>query len=296
MKKARAQFISLVPRGANTLPTFYKSEDGFEIRTLLKASDDAGEITAVVYAPEVTDSQGDVASADVIKDMAYAFQKEGGQLDMRHDGKIIDKTRAYVAETFIVQKGDERFSSMKDYAGKPVDVTGAWAVVVKVEDPELRALYREGGWQGVSIGGFGEFEAPEGTSMTKEELAGAFEALGKQLLEGLKQAAPAPVTKEAPAVVPVFKGDPSDLKAVRAHRQALQKQALLAQVDWSNAESVAAYEAELEKATEASKASNVPVTKGEAYEDAATRLLKTHMAEGSKLAAIANGARFPGEK
>ncbi|MCK5614265.1 terminase, partial [Candidatus Pacearchaeota archaeon] len=40
-----------------------------------------GEITCVVYAPDMVDSQGDSASAAVIKDFAYDFAKNGGNID-----------------------------------------------------------------------------------------------------------------------------------------------------------------------------------------------------------------------
>lgn len=155
--KARISTISLVPRGANQMPVIYKSDgETAEFDTILKDDrlEEHGELTAIVYAPEQTDSQGDVASADVVKDMAYDFARRGlGDIDLRHDGKAVPKNDAYVAESFIVQKGDERFKDTKDYNGEPVDVTGAWAVVLKIEDEGLRKLYRDGKWNGVSMFG-----------------------------------------------------------------------------------------------------------------------------------------------
>jgi hypothetical protein len=161
IKKAKIDFISLVPKGANRLPVLYKS-DGLvggraAFGTLVKADMDNGEITAVVYAPEFRDAQGDIASADVIKEMAYEFQRSGGQIDLRHDGKALSRDEVYVAESFLVQKGDTRFAGMLDYDGKPVaDLTGSWAVVIKVESEDLRKLYREGKWAGVSMAGAAE--------------------------------------------------------------------------------------------------------------------------------------------
>jgi len=161
LKKIRVQHISLVPRGANQLPVVFKEDNNtVEISTLIKNNlEEKGELLSVVYAPEMRDSQGDIASAQVIKEMAYEATRDGLNLDVRHDGKTLGKDKAFVAESFIVQKNDSRFDGMKDYSGNPVDVTGGWAIVVKVEDEGLKALYREGKWNGVSLAGPAEVEA-----------------------------------------------------------------------------------------------------------------------------------------
>lgn len=155
IKKARIQFITLCPRGKNQMPVLYKADGTVAFDALTKASEDAGELTNIVYAAERPDTDDQLASAEVIKDMAHAFQKEGGQIDIRHDGKAVGSDKAYVAESFIVQKGDPRFADYTDYNGNAVDATGAWATVIKIDDPELRRLYREGEWNGVSMFGQG---------------------------------------------------------------------------------------------------------------------------------------------
>lgn len=174
--KARIKFISLCPRGANKMPVVYKDDETAEFETLTKASADLGEITAVVYPPEYRDAQGDIASADVIKDMAHAFLKEGGEIDIRHDGKPVSKDRAHLAESFVVAKGDERFADFKDADGKTVDVTGAWATVIKVDDPALREAYRKGEWTGVSMAG------PASKQIEKSEDEGMLARLLKAVL------------------------------------------------------------------------------------------------------------------
>lgn len=152
--KAMPKFISLCERGANNLTTMFKSDgDSFELQTLVKADMDKGELLAVVYAPEVRDLQGDVASADVIKKAMEHAAKHGTQIDIRHNEKPVPTDSAYIAESFIVQKSDERFHDWKDYEGNPVDVTDAWAVRMQIDDPDLRKAYREGDWNGVSMGG-----------------------------------------------------------------------------------------------------------------------------------------------
>lgn len=158
LKRAKIKFLSLVPRGANRLPTILKDDGAFEVELLTKAMTDNGELVAVVYAPEFRDSQGDIASASVIKNMAYDAAKHGVEIDVRHDNKPVGKDKAYVAESFIVQKADPRFDDLTDYQGKSVDPTGAWGVVIKIEDPQLRKRYQDGSWQGVSMGGVAEVE------------------------------------------------------------------------------------------------------------------------------------------
>ena len=154
--KAKIGFLSLCPAGANTIRTMYKSDDGnknIELQMLSKDMSEQGELICCVYAPDLEDSQGDQASAEVIKDFAYDFAKNGGNIDIRHNEEALNKDDIFVAETLIIQKGDERFEGMEDYDGNSVDVTGGWGVILKVEDEELRKLYRSGEWGGISMGG-----------------------------------------------------------------------------------------------------------------------------------------------
>lgn len=158
---AKIKFLSLVPKGANQLPVIYKADDNsVRLAALCKAAEDfdeKGEMLSVVYAPEMIDSQGDIASAEVIKDMMYEAAREGFDLDIRHDEKPLGKDAAFVAESFVIQKGDPRFADFTNYKGEKVDVTGGWATVIKIEDKALRKAYRDGEWNGVSMGGTAEF-------------------------------------------------------------------------------------------------------------------------------------------
>lgn len=177
-KSADIKFISLCPRGANKLNVVYKDDDAFEIDLLTKGNMDEGEIHAVVYAPELRDTQGDIASAEVIKDMAYRAARDGLKVDIRHDGRALDPSKAFVAESFIIQKNDIRFQGMKNRDGEEVDVTGGWGVVVKVNDEDLREKYRSGQWSGVSMGGRGDLHiekarAPRSTKQLLNLLAQA---------------------------------------------------------------------------------------------------------------------------
>lgn len=251
IKKAKVRFLSLCPKGANKLPTIFKDDNSFEVSMLSKGMDEEGLITAIVYAPEFRDSQGDIASAQVIKDMAYEAAQEGYSIDLRHDFKPISKDRAFVAEHFLVQKGDPRFEGLKDYEGNPVDATGSWGVVVKVLDEELKKLYREGAWGGISMAGQAEVVQTE--KQNEDDVADKiverlakklnpkkddtmdekqFEALTKSVTTAVVTAiteAHKQVTKsaedEAPKTIdaPVFKGDPTSPADVQEHREALRK-------------------------------------------------------------------------
>jgi hypothetical protein len=154
--KAKIGFISLCPAGANTIHTVYKGDGGnknIELATLSKDMTEKGELTCVVYAPDMVDSQGDTATAEVIKDFAYDFAQKGGNIDIRHNEEPLSKEDIFIAESTIIQKDDSRFADMKDYNGDPVDVTGGWGVILKVENEDLRELYRSGDWGGISMGG-----------------------------------------------------------------------------------------------------------------------------------------------
>ena len=252
--KAKIKFLSLVPRGANRLPTIFKEDGAFEVALLLKDSmGEKGELTAIVYAPELWDSQEEIASAEVIKDMLYDSAREGVEIDIRHDGKALSREQVYVAEQFLVQKGDPRFEGLKDYSGRPVDPTGAWGVVIKIEDPQLRKLYREGAWEGISMGGNAQFAQekedpddladrivkalekrlnPEEDTMTKEQIQELATTVANAVVKGMADAAPQKPTspaapeKKKPAERPVFKGDPTDVEALKAHREELRKHGL----------------------------------------------------------------------
>jgi len=262
----------------------FKADDQtLDVELLIKTGDDfleKGELTALVYAPEHRDTQGDIASAEVIKTMMYDAARDGVSIDVRHDGTALNKTQAYVAESFLVQKADPRFEGIKTYDGTVVDPTGSWGVVMKIDDPVLRQKYRDGEWTGVSMGGTAEVVSEksdgmaeqviellakhlgvttEDIDMTKDELSAALkesnEALAKSIVEGVKELvatkkedppAKKEEDKEEPKkkkalVAPIFKGDVTDSEALVAHQRRLALFNLRKDVDWSDGDSVAEY-------------------------------------------------------
>ena len=179
IKRANVEFISLVPRGANKLPVMYKAEDKtFEFNSMVKADMDKGEILACVYAPNHEDTHGEGADAEVIQDAAHRAMRNGIKIDLRHDGRPLTKEQAFVAESFIIQAGDSRFAGLTDKDGAAVDATGGWGVLLKINDPDLRMKYRNGVWQGVSMGGSYELAKGRRPKSSNSLLRALAEALG----------------------------------------------------------------------------------------------------------------------
>ena len=257
--KAKIRQISLCPKGANMMPVIYKSDDQrVELDTLVKSDiDEQGEVTAVVYAPDNPDADGDYASRDAIKEMCNEFPVSGEGVDIRHDGKVLPKEKAYVAQSFIVDEHDSRFQDLKKYDGSDAgNLGGAWAVVVKIDDPDLREAYREGHWQGVSMAGPAVIEEESHKEKTllkrlisiikndgavndphqgeidmdstelKKALDEQANAIVKGITEALKEPEADPSKGETDTdpdpEAPVFKGDFSDEEQVRQFEKELR--------------------------------------------------------------------------
>lgn len=202
--------IALCKTGKNNLGTLFKSNSAGERKIRLgtvvqksAATAEKGSLLAVVTAPNFPDHDGLlVDDASVIEQSAHEFLRDHRQLDIEHDGNILGPEAAYVAESFIIGEGDKRFAEWKDYDGNPVDVTGGWAVRIQIDDPELRAAYRDGDWDGVSMFGLAATEPVEKSAASKRvldrlarssegesdmdeaKLLEMFKALGDQMKEG----------------------------------------------------------------------------------------------------------------
>lgn len=258
------------------MPTIFKSleesKDGnVEFDTVVGKLSEEGTITSLVYVPDNVDLQGDNANAEVIKQIAYDFLKEGEGIDINHSFKTLSKEDAYVVESFIVQKGDPRFTDFKDVEGNAVDAEGAWAVVVKIESEELRKLYREGKWAGVSMGGRANYELiqkeedetsliksllkilkinsgqdaqeeePEET-MKDEDIEKIAKTVATSVGEVLKQNGKGQGDEQDPEPNAVkFEGDPTNAADVKKHQDKLLKAKALKSVDWSDPEAVGKY-------------------------------------------------------
>lgn len=280
-------FLSLCPRGKNGFVTIYKADTSHvEFSGLTKALDgfdEKGRLAAVVWVPNRRDADGDFASAATVEKMAHSFLKNGAQLDMIHDCKSLPKEAVFVAESFIIQKGDERFSGVTDYAGAPVDPTGGWGVILQINDPNLRKAYREGEWEGVSMYGPGKVRhveaidkarveairkvitTKETEDMTKEEIDAlvaksvADALLAKQKAdedaaklakakadEDAAKLAKEKADEDAAKLVKAPEIDVTNPEAVREHAKKLAIVELQKGVNWSDPKSVEEYASKLE--------------------------------------------------
>jgi hypothetical protein len=241
IKRAKITCVALCRRGKNGLKTLFKSdkaggdEGTIEMQTLVKGDRiEEGELLAVVYAPNKPDSDGDFAEASVIKKMQRDYMRDFQEIDIEHEGEKLTKSQAYLAESFIVAKGDERFKNWKQYDGKPAgDLTGAWGAVFQIDDPALRKAFREEGWDGVSLFGTAAVEQVDTKAasqrvaerlsaalgkkdkikMDKEELLALLKAHTEEIRTLLKGSVKTEETKpaiKAEIVPPDFEGDPSN--------------------------------------------------------------------------------------
>lgn len=253
IKKVRVKRLALCREAKNGLQTLYKSDGSLQLETLTKSDLEKGELLAVAWVPDAPDpAEGHWADRGVVEDMCRTFLEEGAQLDIEHDGAVLAKSAVSTIESFIVQPGDARFANWKNYDGTPVDVTGGWAVRLKINDPALREQHRNGDLNGVSLFGPAEVEktSPESAAqrvsarltksnrMTPEQLAAlqaaieasqtkslapitsALETLVKALtpVESKEQGKAEELKKSA---APVFSGDASDPAALEAFAREL---------------------------------------------------------------------------
>jgi len=156
IKRAEVKRLSLCKEGKNGLRTLYKADGTLQLDALVKSVDE-GTLLAVMYAPERPDADGHVADPLVVRQMLHTLMRNGAELDIEHDGKVLAKSQAYVAEAFTVQAGDSRFADWRTSDGIPAgDLTGAAAVQINIDDPALRASRVRGEWDGISLFGVGE--------------------------------------------------------------------------------------------------------------------------------------------
>jgi hypothetical protein len=261
--------ISLVPRGANQVQVLFK-DDRVRVELLGVAKmDSEGLLTSLVYVPERPDSQGDVASAEVIKQYCHDFIKnmDGNGIDVMHDCKPVGNDRAQVCENFVVQKGDPRFEGIKDSeTGELINPEGAWGTVIKIHDPVLKAPYESGDWCGVSMFGSAlvepltKFDNQPDPEEDQEMDETKFEALLKTfgadlsttIVEGISKALK-PKEKKVEKTEVKFEGDPTNAEDIAKHKDAL----FLANCDLTTLEGLAKWEQYLVKKTEAEKPEDV---------------------------------------
>jgi len=156
LKRIDVNFISLVDKGANRKKLVFKREGARELAfekpvTIKKLDEDQRMVFCIVYSPEEIDTQGDTASAEVIKEAAYNFMRcaRTNNVDKQHDF-IPDE--GFVAESWIVKDNDAVF---------PEEAAGSWAVGIKVENDETWNLIKSGDITGLSLAGLAVTEEIE---------------------------------------------------------------------------------------------------------------------------------------
>jgi len=156
MKETDVLFISLVPAGANKRQVIFKAagtdEAGrvFDRALVVRKADDGRQVIyGIAYSagsPSATDTQDDFAEAAEVESMAYGFMAKGRTawgVDRDHTYRALES--AFVAESWLVRKGDPIFGAPED--------EGAWAVGIKIADRSLYEELKKTGYRGLSIAG-----------------------------------------------------------------------------------------------------------------------------------------------
>jgi hypothetical protein len=120
-------------------------EKRFDV-AILKASDEEQTVSGIVLQPEVVDAQGDIMSADVIKQAAYDFLQnfnKSTKLGLQHT--TFPKGKLALVESYVAPNGI--------VLGAKTVKQGSWIMTVKVLDAEVWKKVKEGKIAGFSIGG-----------------------------------------------------------------------------------------------------------------------------------------------
>jgi len=237
LKNLKINTLSLCKRGKNGLKTVLKSQGSgastLEAPSQFLVREDPevkGRLLVVNVVPNLPDVDGEETETEVVMRAAHEYLRDFRQLDIEHNGKILPKSAAYLAESFIINEGDTRFQDWEDYDGNPVDVTGGWASVIQLNDPDLIQSYLDGDWDGISMLGTANLvvekskkpkAAPGGNHMTPEEIKALLDGRDEALIQ--KIVALMSETKETKedvseetAQAPVFKGDIQNVEDVTA--------------------------------------------------------------------------------
>ena len=112
---------------------------------MLKGTDPGDErfVLGIVLEPEVVDAQGDIYSADEIRQAAHRFMEEFGGLGLMHRMRVNDQVK--VLESYLAPVDF-------DLAGVTVR-KGTWLLGVHVISDELWGQVKDGSLTGFSIGG-----------------------------------------------------------------------------------------------------------------------------------------------
>ncbi len=155
LKDLSVSFLSLVKAPATGKGLTLKSLKANERATafeIIKTDDERMVAYGIVYAPDQEDAHGDTASAETIRKACYEFMREGRlkNIDTEHS---FTTEMAYVCECWLVRKGDELF---------PDEPEAAWAVGIRIGDPDLWVQLKSGELTGISLAGVARVEPDPG--------------------------------------------------------------------------------------------------------------------------------------
>jgi hypothetical protein len=252
IKRAEVKRLALCKRGKNGLRTLYKSDGTAEYATLTKGDAEKGELLTVVWPLGLADQDGDFADTKLaIDSIMSSLIANGGKMDIEHDGEVLPREAVEIVEVFEIQKSDPRFANWKDYDGVVQDVTGGAAARIQINDSDLRASYRNGDWDGVSLFGPAAVEqvdivaasqrvaarmggSMQENQMNQAELQAALDAQKAEMVSLVKSTIEAalaaksevtePVVKDEPQaeVKPTFTGDVNDPQALADYESSLR--------------------------------------------------------------------------
>ena len=113
------------------------------------APKDERYVLGIVLEPEVIDAQGDIYSADEVRQAAHRFMEQFGELGLMHRRKLGDQVK--VVETFLAPA---------DFTLGDVPVRqGTWLLAVRILDDDLWQKVKDGQLTGFSVGGTARAEA-----------------------------------------------------------------------------------------------------------------------------------------
>ena len=138
--------LGLEERARELLAEATKKNDVFaKSIPLIKGTDPADEryVLGIVLEPEVVDAQGDIYSADEVRQAAHRFMEEFGGLGLMHRMRVNGQVK--VLESYLAPA---------DFAvGETAVRKGTWLLAVRILSDELWAEVKDGGLTGFSIGG-----------------------------------------------------------------------------------------------------------------------------------------------
>lgn len=151
LKDLSVSFLSLVARPATGKGLTLKSDNPAERFTtfdLVVKNDEMMRAYGIVYSPGQVDAHGDSADADTIRRAQAEFMREGRlkNIDVEHS---FNAEQAYVAESWLVRKGDPLF---------PGEPEGSWAAGIQIGDPDIWRQLKAGDLTGISLAGVARME------------------------------------------------------------------------------------------------------------------------------------------